>query len=275
MAKLGADTTVLDFNDIDKALDRMNAVKTYSGRSGLGPRQSLSPSTKAVRYEISDAINNWKQLDPADFHTAEGFDALKRQIGDIRDAQPFGTPERVAANEAYSAIRSTIVKQAPEYAKIMKGYEEASKQISEIERTLSLNPKAPIDTSLRKLQSVLRNNVNTSYGRRAALADYLTAQGAPHLMERLSGQALNTWMPRGLGRLAASLGTEAVLGTAAAVGAHALPALAPLPFMSPRLMGEAAYLSGRAASPLKRVPVRPIGRAAFQAGRLANNPFAP
>jgi hypothetical protein len=56
-------------------------------------------------------------LDPAEFHTPEGIDPLKQKIGDIRDATQYGTPERVAANGIYNAVRQTIVDQAPEYAK--------------------------------------------------------------------------------------------------------------------------------------------------------------
>lgn len=51
----------------------------------------------------------------------------------------------------------------------MKNYENASNLIREIEKTLSLNPKASIDTALRKLQSVMRDNVNTNYGKRGDL----------------------------------------------------------------------------------------------------------
>ncbi len=101
----------------------------------------------------------------------------------------------------------------------MKGYEEASNQIKEIERTLSLNPNATIDTSLRKLQSVLRDNVNTSYGRRGELAEYLMNVGAPNLMERLAGQSLKSPFARGLGRLIAQ---GIVHGTAAMAGHAAL-----------------------------------------------------
>jgi hypothetical protein len=43
--------------------------------------------------------------------------------------------------------------------------------------------------------------------------------------------------------------------------------------LSARLMGETAYPSGPAASPLKSVPVRPIARGPFQLGRITSNPF--
>ncbi len=262
------DKTILDFGDVDKALNKIKAVKTFKG-------QSLSPTTEAIRTTLTDTINDWRDLDPAEFHTPEGLDALKQKIGDIRDGTEVGTPERTVANQVYNAVRGSIVDQVPAYAKIMKGYEDATNQVREIEKTLSLpadNKTGPtIDTSLRKLQSILRDNVNTSYGRRGELAQYLVDNGAPNLMERLAGQALKPWIPRGLGRLGMQIAVEmgaAGVG-AATVGAHALPAVAAtMPFMSPRLMGEAAYAAGTAARPFKNVPVGAIATGARQVGRL-------
>lgn len=260
MKTIGSDPTVLDFNKIDDALVNISSVKNYKG-------QNLSPSTQAVRHEIGTAVKDWKALDPAEFHTVEGMDALKQKIGDIRDATQYGTPDRVVADRAYHAIRNTIVEQAPEYAKAMKGYEEASKQIKEIEKTLSLNPKASVDTALRKLQSVLRNNVNANYGQRAKLAEVLVEAGAPNLMNRLAGQALSSGTPRGLGKLGMQLGAE-IAALMAGHAAFGLPGLAigaaTLPMMSPRLMGEAAYYAGKGSEAL---PLRAGAQSSFQVGR--------
>jgi hypothetical protein len=260
MKDIAADPAVLSFDKVDDALTNISGVKVFKG-------QNIAPKTQAIREEIGTAIKEWKALDPAEFHTVEGFDALKQKLGDIRDATAYGTPERVVANRAYDAVRKTIVEQAPEYGRVMKGYEEASKQIKEIERTLSLNPGASIDTALRKLQSVLRNNVNTNYGRRAELAEVLVNAGAPNLMQKLAGQALSSWTPRGLGKLSASLGAEILAmsaGHMAAGPAGALTAGATLPFMSPRLMGELSYYTGKAA---RHLPLRGAGDTAFQTGR--------
>lgn len=266
MQKIGADKTILSWNDVDTALRDMDKVATYKG-------QSLSPKTEGIRSEIRNAVDDWKNLQASEFWTPEGFDALKKKVGDIRDATPYGTPERVVADQAYQAIRKTIIDQAPDYAKAMKGYEQASNLIRDIEQTLSLKPNANVDTSLRKLQSVLRNNVHTNYGRRADLANYLANAGAPHLMERLAGQALSAWMPRGLMRLGVMEAVPAAVGALGHGAAGAgIGALATLPFASPRLMGEAAYGAGRAARSARPLAFAP--RIARQVGRL-NNPANP
>lgn len=257
MGKIGADNTVLDFSKIEDAVNKVSGVKTYKG-------QVISAKTDAVRQAITDAVEEWKNLPAGDFHTAEGLDALKQKIGAIRDGTQYGTPDRLVADNVYKAVYKTITEQAPEYAKVMKGYEEASNLIKEMEKTLSLNPKASIDTTLRKLTSVLRNNVSTNYGRRAELVDFLQRAGAPHLMQKIAGQMLSSASPRGLGRVLS--GGEGV-GALAAL-AHGNPAVAAalvggIGASSPLLAGGAAYGAGAAT----RLPLRQLGRSAFQVGR--------
>lgn len=233
MASVGRDMTVLDFADLDRAIANTDRIKRFG-------TQDLSPSTAGVRSEIANVISEWRGLDPTQYHTPIGFDALKQRLGDIKDSLPYNTPERLVAEKAYNAARETIVKQAPDYAHVMKGYENASKQIDEVSRTLSLNPKASVDTALRKLQSAIRNNVNTNYGNRTKLAQGLAQNGAPELMEKLSGQAMNTWVPRGLAGIAG-------LGELYAAW-HAMSpwSLVAMPASSPRVVGEGAHLAGRA-----------------------------
>ena len=115
----------------------------------------------------------------------------------------------------------------------MKDYSEASELVKEIERSLVGNQKTAADTAMHKLQSLMRNNVNTNYGNRLDLARTLESKGAD-ILPAVAGQAMNTWTPRGL-QSAASGG--ALLAAYPTGGAS----LAALPFTSPRLVGEAAY----------------------------------
>lgn len=260
MQKIGADTTVINFSRIDSAVQQVANVKTYKG-------QSLSPSTEKIRQSITDAVTQWKTLPPQDFHTAEGLDALKQKVGDIRDATQFGTPDRVVADGVYHAIRKSIADNVPEYAKVMKGYEQASDLIREMEKTLSLKPGTSIDTSLRKLQSVLRDNVNTNYGKRKELAEFLVRSGAPHLLQKIAGTALAAAVPRGLMR--AVVGGEGLAAGGLALAGHPGVALglgAGLLASSPALVGAAAHGVGMAS----RLPLRKIGRSAFQTGRVSD-----
>jgi hypothetical protein len=137
-------------------------------------------------------------------------------------------------------VKNEITKQAPVYADTMKAYSEASDLIKEIQRTLSIGEKASADTAMRKLQSLMRNNVNTNYGNRLSLAKQLEAQGGADLMPAIAGQAMSSWGSRGLG----SLVNAGTIG----FGLTGHPeALALLPVQSPRLMGTMLYGGGRAA----------------------------
>jgi hypothetical protein len=259
MAGVAQDKTVLNFNDIDQSVSNAMRIKTFKG-------EELSPSTQSVRNEMTAEINKWKLLDPREFHTVEGIDALKQKLGDIRDAQQYGTPARTAADEIYQAVRSTIVKQAPAYAKVMQGYETASEEIRAIERELSLNPKASVDTALRKITAALRDNVNTNFGRRRELVDFLAQSGAPHLLEKIAGQSLKQLMPQGLANLAVSgEGAGALLALAAGNPLLAAKIAGVIAAHSPRLYGEVAYGAGVAS----RLPLPEISLGALQAGRVA------
>jgi hypothetical protein len=261
MTKVKADKTVLNFNLIDAAINKVASVKVFKG-------QNINPATARNRAAIIEAVNEWKSLDPKEFHTPEGLDALKQKVGDIRDATQYGTPERLVNDAVYRAIRKSIVDQVPEYGKVMKGYEEASTILKEIEKALSLGHTASVDSSLRKLQSVLRDNVSTNYGNRRNLVEFLAKAGAPDLLYKIAGQALKSPAPRGIMRaVVGGHGLAAIASFLAGNPALAVGLTGSLAAASPLLAGSAAYGVGVT----RRLPLRTIGRSAFQAGRLGNN----
>ena len=227
MAGVSADKTVIPFDPIDKAVSSLKSMGNFKG-------QVINKNASGTVDEIADLVGQWKALDPNEFHTPEGLDALKQAISDIRDTTQMGTAARKAADTAYNAVKGQITMQAPTYAKVMKDYSEASELVKEIERSLVGNQKTAADTAMRKLQSLMRNNVNTNYGNRLDLARTLEAKGAD-ILPAVAGQAMSSMTPRGLQGLSAS-------GIAGAGLLTSNPAaLAMLPFTSPRLMGEAAY----------------------------------
>lgn len=238
MANVAKDKTVLNFDDIDKAIGNARQTGMYKG-------QVIDKSAAEAWQKINDQINEWKGLDPVEFHTPEGLDALKKSIQDIRESYPYGSPARLAADKAYNAVRGEITKQAPEYSRVMKDYETASDLLSEIESTLSQNPRASIDTQVRKLQSILRNNANTNYGRRVELGEMLAERGATNLFPQLAGQAMSSWTPRGLS--GALSGAGAIYSTIPAIAQGITPTGAlQIASTSPRIVGEAAYAAGKA-----------------------------
>lgn len=262
MSGVSADKTVIDFAPIDNAVGSLKSMGNYKG-------QVINKNASGAVDEIAELVERWKGLDPAEFHTPEGLDALKQAIGDIRDATQFGTPARKAADTAYNAVKGEINKQAPTYAKVMKDYTQASETLKEVERALSLGNKASADTSMRKLQSLMRNNVNTNYGNRLDMARTLEENGA-EILPAVAGQAMSSWTPRGLAGATAT--------PLAAIAAYTNPlALAALPATSPRMLGEVAYGLGAmnrgVASGSNRLAQMVLG--GTQAAPITMNQLAP
>lgn len=236
MMDISADKSVLNFAPVDEALQKVQSMGSYKG-------VQTNKNASGVVGEISDKIAEWRSLNPAEYHTPEGMDALKRAIGDIRDATQFGTPARRAADGVYNAVKGEITKQAPTYSKVMGQYASASDELAQIEKALSLGDKTSKDTAIRKLQSLMRNNAQTSYGNRLSLAQQLEQKGGVELTPAIAGQAMNTWTPRGITGAMQKAGGLGLAG-ASLLNPSLLAAGAVAPLGSPRLMGEALYKAG-------------------------------
>jgi len=241
MVNIKNDKTVLDFTGIDNALKNAESMAYYKGK--------IKDQTAAnVLQDMKKKVDDWKNSNAADYHTPEGMDALKQTLWE--SFGKLGKEEKTAyaaGKQVYDSVKSEIGKQAPTYAQVMKGYSESSDLINEIERTLSLGDKASADTAMRKLQSLMRNNVNTNYGQRVSLAQELSKAGGIDLMPALAGQAMNSLTPRGL------QGASNVPTAYLAYGAGG-PALAVADVLSssPRVVGETAYKYGQMAGALNK-----------------------
>ena len=251
MGAVSADKKILSFDKIDATL--IDAVKIATFKDQV----KNQPASDVLRKIIAE-MATWRKLNPAEYHTPEGLDALKQKIGGMVESLPFEEKTaRLVASKVRDSIKAAIVKQAPVYADVMKDYHQASTLMEEIERTLSLGRGASVDTAMRKLQSLTRNNVNTNFGNRVNLAKQLEGQGGIALMPALAGQALNTWTPRGLGGQFAG----GITMGAGALGGFGGIGLA-LAGQSPRLAGEVAYKIGQSRRLLENTSNlvnRPVG----------------
>lgn len=236
MTNIKADQSVLKFDGIDDAIKNAREMSMFKG-------QAKNSRAANLVQQAADEVAAWKALDPAEYHTPEGLDALKQRLGGLLESIPFEEKtSRTAVGNIYNSVKGEISKQAPEYSKVMKDYSEATDLIKEIERALSLGQKAASDTSMRKLQSLMRNNVNTSYGYRDQLAQKMVEQGGNELLPMLAGQAMNEWTPRGIQRATGGAGTSLLALTGNLPAAAGMAAIS-----SPRVAGEAIYGAGRMA----------------------------
>lgn len=254
MAATRASQNTVDINPVRAAIQQAMDETHYSG-------VPVDAHAADVLNRISDVVDSFANIPGP--HTPDRFDAMKRAIGEIEQRTQQGTLERRVAGNIYNSVRNEITSQVPEYAAAMRNYSEASDLLQEMRRTMSVNDRAMPDTTLRKLQSTMRNNVNTNYGARERLLDEL-ARREPNLPAALAGQALNAWAPRGLARAAGPI--EAGLAIA-----HMNPMLAAgLPLSSPRIMGEAAYGLGQAVGSVQNAATRAIPAPALNAMTIDN-----
>lgn len=262
MGGVRKDATVLDIQPIVDTFADTVKIGTYKGKT-------INPSAVETQNKILDAITEWKNLDPAEYHTPAGFDALKQHIGDIRDNTQPGSRSRVIANKVYDSVKAEIEKQAPDYAKTMAEYAKASDRLKQIQKSFARSENAATETAVGRLLSTARNNVTSNYSQRRKLLDEL-AKYEPALPAAIAGQTLNSYAPRGL---TANLAGTGGMGAAVAFSNPGLLAAAPA-FM-PRVVGEAAYGAGAATRPFRKIDpelLRRAGLVGYQAGRVSTVP---
>jgi hypothetical protein len=253
MKAVAEHTKELDFNKIDKAFSEISEQGKFKGRV-------IAPATQEIVEKIQKILDEWRAMDPKDYHTATGLDALKKEIWDAGAGISWDHPSKIVVNKVYHAIKDEIVKQAPLYGKAMKNYELVKKLVADVQRSLSVGNKSATDTALRKLTSVMRNNVNTNYGRRLSLAETLDQAGDGTLVDQIAGAAMSSPTPRGI-QGATSPAATVGLAAGAYEGSVPLAAVAASGLASsPRIIGEGAVAGGRVVGAADRFLKSPIGR---------------
>jgi len=259
MAEVKADPAILSFDGIDtawqKGIDRVFYEGKVKDTTGAQALQSL----KVI-------IDDWRNSDPATYHTPMGMDALKQKLyAEVLDTIDYNnTNARKVVSDVIGSIRDSINTQAPTYSKIMSDYTEMSDLIRQIEQSFSMTSggRFNADTALRKLQSIMRNNVNTNYGQRESLASQLESAGQP-FTPALAGQTLSSPIPRGLQSATSPLAAIAAYTYNPIVGGVTAAA------SSPRLIGEGARAAGIATRGLLD---NRLSQAAGRAGSYALSP---
>jgi len=235
----------LDFKPIETTFQDTLKDLTVKGVGGVTASRVGEKTLREID-EIKNVVGEWKSK--PELHTAEGLDALKRRIDDLY-SNDMSKEAKSVLTQTRGQVKNTIVKQDPNYAKTMRDYEQSLGLERELETALGLGDRTSIDSAIRKLQSLTRNNANTSYQYRQQLADILKKEAGVDLMPALSGQALNSVAPRGLQKLMPSFTAGSAVTGALNLGAEGLLPLVTLPLQSPRVVGEGAYMAGKAATP--------------------------
>jgi hypothetical protein len=284
MAQFGKNPVPLDISRVRQRITAIKPASYDTWKDSQGPRPSSHRAWETMNQFVDEYAYNATQ-DPSLLNPL-ALDQFKQDLYDV-GSKVGGAYDRDAARiagTAYSAVKDELVNHDRLYADAMKDYENAATQAQQLESTFSLaagrGKKPNIETAGRKLAQTLRNNVNTNFGTRRAQVDELAAlDPTGKLLPSLSGQALNSWEPRGFGR--ATSGAAAATGLAG-IGLNMVPMamevpgylsganLATLPLMSPRTVGEAAYFGGRAAGTVGRLTEPVTSRFGQSIDRLAD-----
>ena len=226
--RLELDKIKIDANKIQSELTSLIDSKYFNNFT------DLSKNSEQLLNNMMDEIAIW-QKNPA-LHNAKGLDMLKRKISDMYPLNPKSRGEQNIVIEVQDIIKNEIINQVPEYAKVMEAYETASKLEKTLINELSLGKKNA-STTLKKLQSVLRNNVNTNFG--ARLQSFKNIKGIDdiNLTERIAGTNLSSWTPTNIAGQTTPIMAGLTIANPATLGI--------LPFMSPKLTGKTAQYFGK------------------------------
>ena len=238
----------VDITKVEKMLEKFKQQYFPKNRNIIG-----KAGTEQFN-RIEKAIDEFLQNPNA--HTIEDLDILKQEIFGDFSKFPEGQSGRVIT-EMGNGIKNIILEQAPDYANVMKAYEDASAMERNIAQATSISSNAKatnMSTALRKLQQSTKDGVLGNQGQKLSYIERLD-QANPNafLKEQIAGSALNTITPRGIqGSIMGALPTA---GLAFGTGFNPL-AYAGLASASPRAMGELAYYTGKASN----MPITNIGK---------------
>jgi hypothetical protein len=230
----------------DKKLDITPIREAYNGLVESLKHEDfykIGPAEQNVVKEMLTILDDFGGR--KSMHTTEGFDALKQRLQAIYPESPQMKQAQRAVATMANVVKDSISAQNPTYASSMSQYWNAARELDEIERSLSLGNKATTDTALRKLQSLMRNNVNSNFGQRVQSANKLATQGGQDVLPAVAGQAMNDWLPRGIGR---GVGAATIPPAVFSGGLGIPAAIASGAVQSPRLVGESARLVGGAVN---------------------------
>ncbi len=198
-------------------------------------RSALRNNTPAQK-DLTSLLDTMRNAfnDPGYYKTPEGFDILKRQVGEMFSESHQG---RTVVENLYDSIRGQLVNKVPRYKDMVGNYEQTTKLIKEIKSDLSVGGKPATQAAIRRLLSATRDNNDF----RRSLVQKLESAGGDQLLDQIAGYNMKGIIPTQHG--GTQLAAAEIL--AAAIGGNPKVLLGILAG-SPRLVGETLNVMGRA-----------------------------
>ena len=245
-------------NFVKKDADGNVIIKEGKKATVYDTNPEMAANVQTIQNLMDDFVKDPRQ------HTLKNLDMLKQQINYLYKPGAEGVPVLAARD----IVRDAIVKIDPQYAKIMSGYEDATALLDELVNSIGAGKRgefkqANADKVLRKLQSTMRDNANTTWGARLDAVKKLS----PEILPALAGQASRPLLPKSSLQRIMSAGA---IGSVTYLDQLALGALVATA-SSPRIVGELAGFLGitaRKAAELRKLgapSVEALGRGAMAA----------
>lgn len=237
LAEIKDVNSMLDLTPIKAKTNKIFSKFMRIGKDGkpMWDRTKISKQHVGPIKDLYDDIMEWgsRQGDA----TPLGVDMLKSNIDDLYSESNSG---RALIAQLRKMVKNELVDQVPQYAKLTKPYEEATKLIKDIEMGLSMRKqgmsgRVVADQTLRRLMSSMKDNFEL----RGELLKALSKHGGADLEGQLGGHLASEVLPQGL--------SATGIGVAASAATYLNPKMAPLvAAASPRVQNEFMRYFGKA-----------------------------
>jgi hypothetical protein len=228
-------TQELSMGEIRNTLDdALSKADPYGLRSNAADVAALR--------EMDNLIRGYEMSPNPGARTAVQLDRLKRDLRGI--VSQLGPSERGGVAAIPNAVRDTIAKVDPTYAKMMDYWQDWISTMRDMQATLGTGDRVSETARLAKLMSTMKS------GEKLNLLKQLgDTPSGKYLPEMIAGAAFRDIMPAAMQGF--GLG---VLGPVLAGGPHGIAAAAAA---SPRLAGLTQYGIGRLEGAVNRIPAPP------------------
>jgi len=260
----------IDISPIRKKLNTLmseegfNIKRVVDEKTGIAKldfsRSSLDKTSHAKMKRVIEKIDDWGSQS-GDL-TASGLDLLKKNLDDFYSKS---SNSRAFITSLKGTVKKTIIKEVPEYAEMTAQYEKYMKLEKNISQSLSIGDKKAVTTSIRSLNSAMKQDVTFRKDMIRRLQD---ASGID-LEAQIAGALMTELVPSGF------IGRSLAAGSALSMIAMGDPKLLiALSMTSPRVMGEFLSLIagptsrgvGKAARVTEKV-IPEVTRGAYIAGK--------
>ncbi|MDI9407642.1 MAG: transglycosylase SLT domain-containing protein [Candidatus Pacebacteria bacterium] len=232
-------------------LDNANSTTLSSGQK-IPNRKNTA---MAIQEMANEVLTRASEPIGSAARSLDGADGLKRRLGEIQAAYRGDPDAYRVATEVYNSILGDIKNKSPDYAKAMQAYEDASELINDARMTMGVgNRRLPDETILRRL-------LNQKTPQKTQIVEEL-AEFNPQLPFMIAGAELRDLLPGGpqqlLGGSLAALQYSLV---------HPLAPIAQAVASSPKVVGKAAYATGKVGAAGRAATGQKVTIPAYYAGR--------